>query len=871
MLIATIVCRREVARARVLAASAAKHAAATSVIALVLDATAEDQHGREEPFELLCPSDAAIDDFGTLAGMLTAAELREASKPRLLAHLLGRAPGQSVLYLDPDSLVCGQLDDVERLVADHGVLVKTRTARSLPPDGRRPNEADLRGWGLHDDGLIALGAGHDHHAMLDWWAARGRAGSGPQGGSLPIERVATLGRGAYEIGDDGLGASFWDLYDRTIAAHEHSILIDGSPLRLMRFPGFDPHRPLSLSDAQSRLRVAEQPALAALCERYATLLVDAGEIEASQLPYAFDRLPDGTQLDHRLRTIYRLAVEEAGLRRSPFTLWGMEEFYAWLGEPAATGRALGINRLCMLVRDEQPELREAYPDLDQDAQAYGLIEWLHQHGVREGTLPVAVVPPTSPDEREAERRRRARTTNFGVNVAGYFTAEIGIGEAVRLLVAALDAAAVPLLPLSPPTLPSSRKDHQYVSLPISAPGFPVNLICINADGLLRFREEVGSGFFDGRYNIGLWWWEVDRLPAEWHAGFELLDEVWVGSEHVACALSPISPIPVYTVRIPILARNTAPLDRAAIGLGDEWVFLSMFDHGSVVERKNPLGTIAAFTEAFSPSSGAALILKSVNAEHDHFGRDRVRAAAAPHPHVHLMEGHLSPVQTHALIATADCFVSLHRAEGLGLVPAEAMALGKPVIATGYSGNLDYMTRENAYLVDYALRAVGPGCWPYPEDAVWADADLGHAAELMREVFEDQSAARGRGALAATQLAETHSLQAAGRSMRSRIESVAARWEGEPFLPLPEFEVDLIRGRRGRLLRRLAPGVLAMLEHELEQLWAANEQRKFDLDAAAKGTLLSTQAATLAALRRVERAAHEPLREPEPDPRATGAG
>jgi hypothetical protein len=104
------------------------------------------------------------------------------------------------------------------------------------------------------------------------------------------------------------------------------------------------------------------------------------------------------------------------------------------------------------------------------------------------------------------------------------------------------------------------------------------------------------------------------------------------------------------------------------------------------------------------------------------------------------------------------------------------------------------------------------------------------------------------------LAETHSLRAAGRSMRSRIESILATRQGEPFLPLPEFDVDLTRGRRGRLLRRLAPGVVAMLEHELELLWAANEQRRFDLDAATRGTMLSTQAATLATLRRLERGA-----------------
>ena len=853
MLIATIICRREIAGARVLAASVAEHAPAMTVVALVLDATVEDR-GREEPFELLLPGEVRIDDMGPLAAMLDTAELHEACKPLLLAHLLARPPGESVLYLDADSLVCGSLADIEALAAEHGVLVKTRTARSLPHDGRRPNEADLRGWGLHDDGLIALGAGHDHAALLEWWAARGRSGSAPDGGPQPVERIATLGQGAHEIRDDGVGASFWDLHGRTIEASEGTILIDGAPLRLIRFPKFDPHHPLTLSDAQTRVRAAEHPALAALCERYAALLLDAGENESSQLPYAFERLPDGTRLDHRLRTIYREAAEKAGLRRSPFTRWGMDEFYAWLSAPGEAGRALGINRLCMMVREQHPELRTAYPNLDDQNEAYGLIEWLHQHGVREGTLPAAIVPPASPEEREAERRRRASKLNFGVNVAGYFTGELGIGEAARLLVAALDAAQVPLLPLLPPTLPPTRRDHPFTTVPASAAAFPLNIICVNADGLVRFHDDVGSSFFGGRYNVGMWWWEVDTLPPEWHAAFELLDEVWVGTEHVAAALAPVSPIPVYTVRFPILPPRAEPMARSALGLDGEWLFLSMFDHGSVLDRKNPLGTIAAFTEAFPPESGAVLLLKSVNADADPVGRDRIRAAAAVHPHIHVVEGYFSPAQTHALIATADCFVSLHRAEGLGLGPAEAMALGKPVIATGYSGNLDYMTRENSYLVDYSLHPVGPGRWPYPEDAHWAEANVEHAARLMRQVFDDPAAARRRGAVAAVTLAETHSLRAAGRSMRSRIESILATRQGQPFLPLPEFEVDLTRGRRGRLLRRLAPGVLAMLEHEFELLWAANEQRRFDLDAATRGTMLSTQAATLATLRRIERAA-----------------
>jgi glycosyltransferase involved in cell wall biosynthesis len=855
MRIVTIARRSEIARVRVLAASATAHAG-TPLTALVLDATAEDR-GSCEPFTLLDGEGAGIAEIGELAAVLDQHELPDACKPRLLAHALATAPAESVLYLDPDSLVCGPLDDLDHLAREHDVLVRRRTPRALPHDGRRPDEADLSAWGLHDSGLLVLGAGGDHSALIDWWIARQRAGE-----PASIDRIATFGDGAYELRDDGIGASFWDLHGREIEAHEDTFMVDRSPLRLMRFPGFDAERPLTLSDAQNRIRVAEIPALAALCERYARLLSKAGEERATRIPYGFDRLPDGTRLDHRLRKICERAIEEGALRRSPFTRWGMEELYDWLSAPAAIGTAFGVNRLCLIVCELHPELRDAYPNLDHDHHAFGLIEWIHEHGVREGTLPAAVVPPPSMRDLEVARRRNALAINFGVNVAGYFTAELGVGEAARLLVAALDAIEVPLVPVEPPTPLQSRDHHPYTTVPATAAGYPVNLIAVNAGGVRHFHDDVGMAYFENRHNIGVWWWEVDAFPPEWRDAFGLLDEVWVGSEHVARALTPVSPVPVHTVRFPIVAQRVEPFPRTALELDDEFLFLSMFDHLSVLERKNPIGTIAAFAAAFPPDSGAVLLVKSVNAEHDPDGRGRVRAAAAQHSHVRLLDGYLTPTETHALIAVADCLVSLHRAEGLGLSPAEAMARGKPVIATAYSGNLDYMTPANSYLVDYTLREVGPGCWPYPENAHWAEPDLDAAARAMREVFDDQAAARERGARAAADIAETHSPLAAGRTMRPRLESIFAGREIEAFLPIPEFSVTLTRGRGGRLLRRLFPGVLERLEQELSLLWAADEQRQFDLHAAARGTLLSTQAATLAALRRVEARAHDAVVEPD---------
>ncbi|MGH2852065.1 MAG: glycosyltransferase, partial [Solirubrobacteraceae bacterium] len=672
---------------------------------------------------------------------------------------------------------------------------------------------------------------------------------------------------AHELADDGVGLSFFNLHGRSIVAHEQSILVDGSPLRLMRLPGFDPADPLALSIAQNRIRADEQPPVAELCRKYAAMLYDAGEAEASRVPYGFARLPDGTRVGHWMHEICRQASKAGVLRRSPFTRWGMEELYGWLRAPASTGAESGINRLCLLMCDLHPGLRDAYPDLDDLGQARGLIEWLYRHGVSEGTLPLAAVPPTTHARLEEERRRQLFELNFGVNVVGYLTSELGIGEGARLIVSALDAAAVPLLPLTPPTPPQSRNQHAYTALPTSAAGFPLNLICVNVDGLQRFQQEVGRGFFEHRHNIGLWWWEVDVLPPEWRGAFELLDEVWVGTEHVARALTAVSPIPVHRIRMPIVAPRAEPMPREALGLDDERMFLSMFDHRSVVERKNPLGTIAAFAEAFAPDSGAVLVLKSVNAELDPTGRERVRAAAAPHPHVRLVEGYLSPAQTHGLIAACDCFVSLHRAEGFGLGPAEAMSLAKPVIATGYSGNLDFMTTANSYLVQYTLSKVGPGCWPYPAEANWAEVDLDHAARLMREVFEDPAGAGEVGARAAADLSRTHSAAVAGAAMRSRIEEIAGGLALEPFLPVPDPAVNLTIGRRGRLLRRFVPGITAKLEHELELLRAASERQRFDLYAAMRGPMLNAQASTLATLRRLEQRAPTELAEPDHSPRA----
>jgi len=184
--------------------------------------------------------------------------------------------------------------------------------------------------------------------------------------------------------------------------------------------------------------------------------------------------------------------------------------------------------------------------------------------------------------------------------------------------------------------------------------------------------------------------------------------------------------------------------------------------------------IEAFHQAFAAGAGASLVIKCINRgtkDEEHF---RMQAAASQHPDVHIIDEYVSPANKNAMIATCDCYVSLHRAEGFGLPSAEAMYFGKPVIATNYSGNLDYMTSDNSYLVDYTMTDVGDGAWPYPPNGVWAEPDVEHAASQMRHVFEDRGASSALGARAAEDIRRTHSPEVAGTTMQRRLEHLAIR-------------------------------------------------------------------------------------------------
>jgi glycosyltransferase involved in cell wall biosynthesis len=186
-----------------------------------------------------------------------------------------------------------------------------------------------------------------------------------------------------------------------------------------------------------------------------------------------------------------------------------------------------------------------------------------------------------------------------------------------------------------------------------------------------------------------------------------------------------------------------PAAKSEVGLDPgKFTFLYIFDANSSIERKNPEAVIRAFAQSFSPGEGAQLVLRVANARGpDH--RERLKRLLRTAPRgldIALVLEEMSHRDLLRLLSAADCYVSLHRAEGFGYTCAEAMAYGKPVIATGYSGNLQFMSRDNSYLVDYEEREVTTADGPFQRGSVWAEPSVEHAAHLMQTVYRDRDAA-----------------------------------------------------------------------------------------------------------------------------------
>ncbi|HUX86266.1 MAG TPA: glycosyltransferase [Chloroflexota bacterium] len=337
----------------------------------------------------------------------------------------------------------------------------------------------------------------------------------------------------------------------------------------------------------------------------------------------------------------------------------------------------------------------------------------------------------------------------------------------------LEARGIPAVAVTARS-PGPRRSPELPTVGLDSAPFLVNLCYVSGDGMRGLIRQAGGLLFPRRYSIGVWWWEVAPAPARWANAARYLEEIWVSSDHVRGAIAPVVPIPVAKLPQAVPEPRTTAVTRQELGLPDGFVFYSAFDHASGFARKNPLGLVEAFRRAFTDGSGPQLVIRSINARHEPANHTDLRRGAAGRSDIHIQDRYLATELKNAMLSHCDCYVSLHRAEGFGLPLAEAMRLGKPVVATAWSGNLEFMTPSNSYLVRHTMSQVGPGSWPYPARGKWAEPDIDDAARLLRTVFEDPESAAARGQRAARDLAQRHDPRCVGAVVDARLSDIQRR-------------------------------------------------------------------------------------------------
>lgn len=381
----------------------------------------------------------------------------------------------------------------------------------------------------------------------------------------------------------------------------------------------------------------------------------------------------------------------------------------------------------------------------------------------------AAAPTIAAADGRFDRARRA-----GVDLYGYFRTESGVGEGARRACAALKGAGIGVHSFAIGTQGVFKEPIEWDEDDPASPPQRIALVHVNADQLPLLGRHVDPARLEGSYRIGYWAWELPVFPEAWRPAFGLVDEIWAPSRFTAEAIRKRTDKPVRVVPHPAAGGTPAP-DRARFGIpGDRIAVFANFDLNSYIARKNPEGAVAAFREAFGDAPGGpVLILKTHGGKHLEDARRRIRETAGGARNIIIVDQVLSGADLGALQASADIYLSLHRAEGFGLGIAEFMALGKPVVVTGWSGNVDFTDEACAAIVGYDLVPVRPGDYPYADGAQWAEPRVADAVRHLRELAlsPERRAALGRRGQA--RVRETLSAEAVGAMMRARLEEIDA--------------------------------------------------------------------------------------------------
>ena len=778
----TICSNNYVPLARVLLSSIQNYHPEASIYLCLADERLPKLDFYPEGCTVIAAEELHIPDFLSFAFRYDLMELNTAVKPFMARHLLTLGH-DAILYLDPDIELFAKLDGVLAPLEEGASVVLTPHLCQPSEGDVFPDDVGIMRAGVFNLGFLGVRAGPQADGVLRWWSRRlqYQCVSEQESGIFVDQKFMDLVPGFVDdvciVRDTSYNVAYWNLLQRKLEHDGKRWLVDGKTLRFFHFSGID----LSNLTRLSRYTTAFQheeitPPLRALMHHYADQVRANGFGEVPKSTYVYGRFTSGVLIPNVVRRMFR--------ERWPF--WSgdpFKTFEEYLNLPKA-GQWAGsssciITNLMAYLHQRDPWLIATF-DLASQKGVEGYTAWFIEHaqtllqetrlaeptivraGRRNGVNPTTRLVPATHTPNEPD-----------VSVIGYLRLVLGVGEAGRQTLRTAVRAGFKVQGLAIQLNSNSADlDDSVDDLLCETTCARFQVFNVNLDQLPAVVRHLGKKVRPDAYRIAIPFWELAVLPDAWLKAFDLVDEVWAPTQFIQTTLLRKVTKPV--VRMPLLLefRLPPPATRSKLGLPeDQFLFFFAFDFLSFFERKNPMALVRAFKQAFRREqfgSKVGLVLKTLNGEFVPATTAAVRDELRNDPSLILIERTLTREENLQIISACDAVASLHRSEGLGLLIAEAMALGKPVISTDYSATTELVTPQTGYPIDYELVPVRDGQYPFHEGQMWAEADVNHAAWLMRRVYEEQAEATRRAEMAKHHLARHYSLEACSSRMRERL-------------------------------------------------------------------------------------------------------
>ncbi|MEM1380231.1 MAG: glycosyltransferase [Pseudomonadota bacterium] len=731
------------------------------------------------PFSVVPAHSLMIPSFADMAFRYDIMEFNTAIKPFCFQHIFADDPSARAVYLDPDIFVTGRFDPIEHAFDQGAELILTPHTLAPLDDGYAPDDRALMQTGAYNLGFAAMRKTLETDVLLNWWAdhMRTRCVSDLPGGLFVDQKFMDMAPAFVSrteiIRHRGLNVAYWNLHERPVAFRDGQWTAGGDPLIFFHFSGVDRNDPEKFSKHQNRYTGSDIGAARQLLETYQQALHTHQDPSWEEHPYAYGAFTCGTPIHHMMRRVYRRVYPEPrDLSEGEVFIFAPDLYNAPSDDLLVPG-SRPVSRIMHETWRQRSDLRAAFNlRREKDVDAFSL--WFSEKARSEIGLPAQLIPgakdspnapPQTPIATAAKRRARS------IRMVGYFSAESGVGEGARVQHMCFEEAGLAtslrtVLPSGFANLADGRQDANDDSA--------ILYLHINADQTPAVLDSLGPGERDGRYTIGYWAWELPIFPVAWSPALDRVDEVWVPSTFTAKALAQVTSKPITVVPHAIQAPSgDRARGRQLLGLSDDVVVVStVFDTRSFLKRKNPAGALEAFRRARAAQTAidCVLLIKSHGPLTDQTAQ-RFFAQAAEEPNVLVRHEVMDAEAMADLYAATDIFLSLHRSEGFGLGIANAMAHGAVVIATGWSGNTDFMTPTNSVLVPSTIRNLVPGDYPFAEGQSWAEPDIAAAEKALADLLRDPAPRHRIGQQAVADMREELSVKRVSQVAAARITTI----------------------------------------------------------------------------------------------------